>query len=47
MIGHRLPSTGVTPLPWYYAVIRLPIRHLVSLLFIACWPYSHCAWKSR
>jgi hypothetical protein len=31
-----LPSFGITQRHWYYAVIRLPICHLASLLCIAC-----------
>jgi len=30
MMRYRLPSTGITLLPWYYAVIRLPICLLIS-----------------
>ena len=36
----RLPSTGITPLPRYYAAVRLPVRLLAPSLCLACRPYS-------
>lgn len=36
----RLSSSSITRLLWYYAVIRLPVSRLPSLLVIACPAYS-------
>ena len=45
MISNSLSSIGITRFHRYYAVIRLPARHLVSSLCIACTPYSSLQWK--
>jgi len=41
IICHRLPSTGIAPLPQYYSVIRLlTIVVWLPCVLIACRPYS-------